>query len=90
VWVFFVSFIFVSFISLARLCLWNNGNISPLQIGPRGSPLAMAQAFETRRRLQEPFLELNQDGAIGICVLKTQGDMILDKSLMELGGQAFY
>jgi len=27
--------------------------IQPFRIGTRGSPLAMAQAFETRRRLQE-------------------------------------
>lgn len=67
-----------------------NGEIQPLRIGTRGSPLAMAQAFETRRRLQAEFPELNQDGAIEICVLKTQGDMILDKSLMELGGKGLF
>ena len=67
-----------------------NGEIEPLRIGTRGSPLAMAQAFETRRRLQEEFPELCEDGAIEICVLKTQGDMILDKSLMELGGKGLF
>jgi len=66
------------------------GEIEPLRIGTRGSPLAMAQAFETRRRLQEKFPELNEDGAIEICVLKTQGDMVLDKSLMELGGKGLF
>lgn len=64
--------------------------IEPLRIGTRGSPLAMAQAFETRERLQEKFPELQEDGAIEICVLKTQGDMILDKSLMELGGKGLF
>jgi len=64
--------------------------VEPLRIGTRGSPLAMAQAYETRRRLQEEFEELNEDGAIEICVLKTQGDMILDKSLMELGGKGLF
>lgn len=64
--------------------------IQPLRIGTRGSPLAMAQAYETRRRLQEEFPELCEDGAIEICVLKTQGDMILDKSLMELGGKGLF
>merc|ERR1719223_1275069 len=64
--------------------------IKPLRIGTRGSPLAMAQAFETRRRLQENFPEMNEDGAIEICVMKTQGDMILDKSLMELGGKGLF
>eukprot|EP00529_Nitzschia_sp_RCC80_P019762 CAMPEP_0113485306 /NCGR_PEP_ID=MMETSP0014_2-20120614/24415_1 /TAXON_ID=2857 /ORGANISM="Nitzschia sp." /LENGTH=421 /DNA_ID=CAMNT_0000378947 /DNA_START=90 /DNA_END=1355 /DNA_ORIENTATION=+ /assembly_acc=CAM_ASM_000159 len=67
-----------------------NGEVQPLRIGTRGSPLAMAQAFETRRRLQEEFPEMNEDGAIEICVLKTQGDMILDKSLMELGGKGLF
>ena len=33
---------------------------------------------------------MNEDGAIEICVLKTQGDMILDKSLMELGGKGLF
>jgi hydroxymethylbilane synthase len=64
--------------------------VQPLRIGTRGSPLAMAQAFETRKRLQEQFPELTQDGAIEICVMKTQGDMILDKSLMELGGKGLF
>lgn len=62
----------------------------PLRIGTRGSPLAMAQAYETRRRLMEQFDELKADGMIEICVLKTQGDMILDKSLMELGGKGLF
>ena len=64
-----------------------NGEVVPLRIGTRGSPLALAQAYETRKRLIENFPELEEDGAIEICVLKTQEDMILDKSLMELGGK---
>jgi len=67
-----------------------DAEIQPLRIGTRGSPLAMAQAFETRKRLQEKFPELCEDGAIEICVMKTQGDMILDKSLMELGGKGLF
>lgn len=66
------------------------GEITPFRIGTRGSPLALAQAYETRRRLIEEFEELAEDGAIEICVLKTQGDMILDKSLMELGGKGLF
>ena len=62
----------------------------PLRIGTRGSPLALAQAYETRERLIAAFPELDADGAIEICVLKTQGDMILDKSLMELGGKGLF
>lgn len=67
-----------------------DGEVKPLRIGTRGSPLALAQAYETRRRLQAEFPELNQDGALEICVMKTQGDMILDKSLMELGGKGLF
>ena len=64
--------------------------VKPLRIGTRGSPLALAQAYETRERLQKAFPELQADGAIEINVLKTQGDMVLDKSLMELGGKGLF
>ena len=67
-----------------------DGEIKPLRIGTRGSPLALAQAYETRERLIEKYPELDQDGAIEICVMKTRGDMILDKSLMELGGKGLF
>jgi len=76
--------------STALFMAEEESTISPLRIGTRGSPLAMAQAFETRKRLQEIFPELTEDGAIEICVMKTQGDMILDKSLMELGGKGLF
>lgn len=65
-------------------------DVEPLRIGTRGSPLALAQAYETRRRLIASFPELEDEGAIEICVMKTQGDMILDKSLMELGGKGLF
>mmetsp|Transcript_7094 Transcript_7094/g.7741 ORF Transcript_7094/g.7741 Transcript_7094/m.7741 type:complete len:373 (-) Transcript_7094:72-1190(-) len=64
--------------------------ITPIRIGTRGSPLALAQAYLTRELLMENFDELKQEGAIEICVMKTQGDMILDKSLMELGGKGLF
>lgn len=64
--------------------------VTPLRIGTRGSPLALAQAYETRKRLIENFPELGEEGALEICVMKTQGDMILDKSLMELGGKGLF
>jgi len=62
----------------------------PLRIGTRGSPLALAQAYLTRKLLIESFPELAEEGALEICVMKTQGDMILDKSLMELGGKGLF
>merc|ERR1712003_500366 len=39
---------------------------------------------------QAEFPELSEDGALEIIVMKTQGDMILDKSLMELGGKGLF
>ena len=50
-----------------------------VRIGTRGSPLALAQAYETKKRLGETFSELKPEGAVEIIVLKTSGDMILDK-----------
>jgi hydroxymethylbilane synthase len=50
----------------------------------------LAQAYETRRLLGLKFPELAEEGAVEIRVLKTQGDMILDKSLMELGGKGLF
>lgn len=61
---------------------------SPLKIGTRGSPLALAQAFETRRRLREAF-NLPED-ALEIIVIKTTGDRILDRPLKEIGGKGLF
>ncbi|MBT8410696.1 MAG: hydroxymethylbilane synthase, partial [Octadecabacter sp.] len=49
-----------------------------LKIGTRGSPLALAQAYETRMRLMEAFA-LPED-AFEICVIKTTGD---DRTLID-------
>ncbi len=59
-------------------------------IGTRGSPLALAQAHETRERLQAAHEELRADGAIEIEVIKTTGDMILDRPLSEIGGKGLF
>jgi len=61
-----------------------------VRIGTRGSPLALAQAYETKKRLGEQFPELLADGAVDIIVLKTSGDMILDKALKEIGGKGLF
>jgi len=68
----------------------NTMSMSALRIGTRGSPLALAQAYETRKRLMEAFPELQEEGAIELCVMKTQGDMILDKALSEIGGKGLF
>ncbi|MDA9990899.1 hydroxymethylbilane synthase [Paracoccaceae bacterium] len=60
----------------------------PMRIGTRGSPLALAQAFETRRRLCKAF---NLDeAAFEIIVIKTTGDKVLDRPLKEIGGKGLF
>jgi hydroxymethylbilane synthase len=65
---------------------------APFVIGTRGSPLALAQASETERRLKEEFPEVFGDGKrkIEIKVIKSTGDMILDKPLEEVGGKGVF
>jgi len=48
----------------------------PLRIGTRGSPLALAQAHETRARLVAAHPGLGAQGAVEIVVIKTTGDRI--------------
>jgi len=61
---------------------------APLKIGTRGSPLALAQAYETRQRLMTAF-DL-PEGAFEIVVIKTTGDRILDRPLKEIGGKGLF
>ena len=61
---------------------------SPLKIGTRGSPLAMAQAFETRTRLMQAF-DLPED-AFSIIVIKVTGDAIQDRPLKDIGGKGLF
>jgi len=61
---------------------------SPLVIGTRGSPLALAQAHETQDRLAAA---LSFDKAqLPLSVLKTTGDMIQDRPLSEAGGKGLF
>ncbi|MBM2577381.1 hydroxymethylbilane synthase [Jannaschia sp. Os4] len=61
---------------------------APLRIGTRGSPLALAQAHETRDRLMAAH------GLEGACfevvVISTAGDRILDRPLKEVGGKGLF
>ena len=61
---------------------------SPFNIGTRGSPLALAQAHETRSRLMAAF-DLPED-AFAICVIKVMGDAIQDRPLKEIGGKGLF
>lgn len=64
----------------------------PLKIGTRGSPLALAQARETRDRLAAAF-DLPQD-AFEIVVIRTTGDdramIAADRPLKEIGGKGLF
>lgn len=62
-----------------RMMAAADGSQGPVRIGTRGSPLALAQAYETKRRLGEAFPELAPEGMVEIKIIKTTGDMILDK-----------
>ena len=61
---------------------------APLRIGTRGSPLALAQAHETRDRLAAAH-DLPLD-AFEITVITTTGDRIQDRPLKELGGKGLF
>lgn len=61
---------------------------SPLRIGTRGSPLALAQAQETRARLMAAH-DL-PEAAFQIVVIKTTGDRVLDRALSEIGGKGLF
>ena len=61
---------------------------SPLRIGTRGSPLALAQAYETRKRLTKA-LDTSED-SFEVVVISTSGDRILDRPLKEVGGKGLF
>jgi len=61
-----------------------------LKIGTRGSPLALAQAYMTRDKLQAQFLALKEDGALEIVIIKTTGDKILSTALADIGGKGLF
>ena len=64
----------------------------PLKLGTRGSPLALAQAHETRDRLAAVF-DLPEK-AFDIVVIKTTGDnramIAADRPLKEIGGKGLF
>lgn len=61
---------------------------SPVRIGTRGSPLALAQAHEVRARLMAAHGGTEAD--YPVVVIKTTGDMILDRPLAEVGGKGLF
>ena len=56
---------------------------SPLRIGTRGSPLALAQSEMVRGRL-------GPADESAITIIKTSGDLLLDRPLSEAGGKGLF
>ncbi len=61
-----------------------------LRIGSRGSPLARAQAEETRRRLVAAHPDLAANGAIEVTIITTTGDRVGDRPLADIGGKGLF
>ncbi len=61
-----------------------------LRIGTRGSPLALAQAHETRDRLAAAHDGLAAPDAIDIVVIRTSGDRLQSGLLADLGGKGLF
>ena len=57
-------------------------------LGTRGSPLALAQAREARRRLVAAHGW--EEERVAISVIRTTGDMIRDRPLAEAGGKGLF
>ena len=61
-----------------------------MKIGTRASPLALAQAHETRDLLAAAHPALAAPDAIEIVALTTTGDKIQDRPLSEVGGKGVF
>lgn len=59
-----------------------------LRIGTRGSPLALAQANEVRTRLAAAHGV--DPESIEVRIIRTSGDVILDRPLAEVGGKGLF
>ena len=60
----------------------------PLKIGTRGSPLALAQAHETRARLIAAHGLLEEE--LEIVIITTTGDRVQNRALSEIGGKGLF
>lgn len=60
----------------------------PLRIGTRGSPLALAQAHETRDRLMAAHGL--PEAAFEIVIVSVMGDRVQDRALSEIGGKGLF
>ncbi|XP_042989661.1 porphobilinogen deaminase, chloroplastic isoform X2 [Carya illinoinensis] len=65
-------------------------NLGREQLAEEDSPLALAQAYETRDKLMATHSELAEEGAIQIVIIKTTGDKILSQPLADIGGKGLF
>jgi hydroxymethylbilane synthase len=65
-----------------------NLQMTPVRIGTRGSPLALAQAHETRARLMQAH-DMAED-QFEIVVISVIGDRVQDRPLAEIGGKGLF
>lgn len=61
-----------------------------MRIGTRGSPLALAQAEEVKARLIASHPDLAAEGHIEIVIIKTTGDQVQNRPLVEIGGKGLF
>lgn len=61
---------------------------SQLRVGTRGSPLALAQAHESRQRLAAAHGW--EEDAVTVVTIRTTGDAIQDRALAEAGGKGLF
>lgn len=59
-----------------------------IKIGTRESPLAIAQAEEVKRKLMNAYGF--SDEQVELCGMTTEGDQILDRSFVDVGGKMLF
>jgi len=67
-----------------------SANHRPIRIGTRGSPLALVQARMVRDALAAAHPDLRGADDIQILPIKTTGDAVQDRKLMEIGGKGLF
>lgn len=63
---------------------------SEIRLGTRGSPLALRQANEVRRRLLAAHPEILHPDSVVIIPVSTTGDVVRDRPLYDIGGKGLF
>ncbi|KAG5543507.1 hypothetical protein RHGRI_016289 [Rhododendron griersonianum] len=72
---------------------YNCSCVCDTELSPKAnldSPLALAQAYETRDKLMATHSELAEEDAIQIVIIKTTGDKIQSQPLADIGGKGLF